>query len=350
MITPIHANLNTYNKQTYNKQIQPNFQGYNRVSITNASSEKAFRKVEFAGRKFFNIFFDFLGKDKYSELYTKFLETDSKSQDYIELLSIISQKLSNQKTVEINLETNRIENIAKSKSPHIFIMNHDNQSKDPKMLAFFNTLLNFKYLESGVAATCPRPRIILNEDILLSMSKLNRAIFEKLGATGIDASIHSADSRANASVFLKLIKQFLNKEINIFIFPEGRNAVKKKAPLSEKFQLGVAELTAKIADRMPEVNITPLGFAYGKKSQPDSIYVGETVVLKKVGAYMEASLGNITSPFAKDNFKQFFGDKISAVLTENSVPVKGKELPKFIGGILCENLRICKEEARSAIK
>lgn len=348
MITPIQTNFNIY-KKPCKKQIQPKFQGYNHITLA-APAEKALRNVEFAGRRIFNLLFDFFKKDKYNELYTKLLATDPKSEDYIKILSEISQKLSNQKPVEINIENNRLDKIANSKTPHIFIMNHDNQSKDPQMLAFFNTLLNLKYLEAGLASSCPRPRIILNEDILLSMNKINRSIFEKLGAIGIDANLHSANTRLNAGVFLKLIKEFIDNEINIFIFPEGKNATKKNAPLNEKFQLGISELTAKIAGKMPEVNITPIGFAYGKKAQSDSIYIGETVVLKKVGKHIEASLGNITSPFAKKNYKNFFGNKSSAILTEKSIPVEGRELPNFIGGILCENLRICREEAISAIK
>ncbi len=348
MITPIQAHFNT-NKYPCKKQIQPSFQGYNHTTLT-ATTEKALRNVEFAGRKIFNIFFDFFKKNKYNDLYTELLTTDPKSENYIKTLSKISQKLSNQKLVEINIENNQLERIANTKTPHIFIMNHDNQSKDPQMLAFFNTLLNLKYIEAGLAKTCPRPKIILNEDILLSMNKNNRSILEKLGAIGIDASIHSANTRQNAGAFLKLIKEFINNEINIFIFPEGKNAIIKRAPLNEKFQLGIAELAAKIANNISEVNITPLGFAYGKKSQPDSIYIGKTIILKKVGKHIETSIGNITSPFAKENYKNFFGNRSSAILTEASIPVEGKKLANYIGGILCENLRICKEEAYSAIK
>ena len=346
MITPINQTTTNY----YNhKPCRVNFQGYNPAQFA-APAERSLRNIEFAGRKIINIFFDFFNKNKHSELYEQFLNADPKSEDYIHILTKISQIFSNQKPVEINIEGERIERIARTKSPHIFIMNHDNQSKDPKMLAFFNTLLNHAYIREGIEKTCPRPRIILNQDILLSMSKLNRAIFEKLGAVGIDASLYGSDSQANARTFFKLIREFLNKEINIFIFPEGKNAIRKNVPLCEKFQLGVAELVARIADRKPEVNITPLGFAYGKKSDADSIYIGETVVLKKLGEHIESSRGNISSPFAKAEYKDFFAGRNSAVLTDKSIPVEGRELPQYIGGILCENLRICKEEAITAIK
>lgn len=345
MITPINQTTNYYNY----KPCKQSFQGYNPIPFA-VPTERVLRNAEFAGRKIINRFFDFFNKNKHSQLYEQLLNTDPKSPEYITILNKISQICSNQKPVEINLESNRLEQIAHSKKPHIFIMNHDNQSKDPKMLAFFNTLLNYVYIRNGVEETCPRPRIILNEDILLSMNKINRVIFEKLGAVGIDASLFGSNSQANARTFFKLIKEFLNNEINIFIFPEGKNAIRKKAPLSEKFQLGVAELVAKIADRMPEVRITPLGFAYGKKADADSIYIGETVVLKKLGEHIESSRGNISSPFAQPKYQDFFAGRDSAVLTDKSIPVEGRDIPKYIGGILCENLRICKEEAIDAIK
>lgn len=346
MITPIQKT--NYNFQTARKPVTPAFQGAPAFYCA-AHAEKAIRSVEFSGRKFVNRFFDFFHKKTNMELYNKLLNTDTKSEEYISLLSQVSRIFSNQKEVEINLESGRLEKIAASNRPQIFIMNHDNQNKDPQMLAFFNTLLNYEYIKNGLAKTCPRPRIILNEDILLSMSEQNRNLFKKLGAVGIDASITGANSRANAATFIKLVKEFIKGETNIFIFPEGKNAIKKKAPLVEKFQLGTAEIVTKIADKMPDVNITPLGFAYGKKSNADSIYIGETLVFKKQGKHMETSVGNIQSPFARQNYKDFYKNKDKAIITNNSIPVEGKELSPYVGGILCENLRICREEALAAI-
>ena len=46
---------------------------------------------------------------------------------------------------------------------------------------------------------------------------------------------------------------------------------------------------------------------------------------------------------------KFFKNRQEATLTENNIPVKGKEQAQYIGGVLCENLRICKEEAKKAI-
>ena len=38
-----------------------------------------------------------------------------------------------------------------------------------------------------------------------------------------------------------------------------------------------------------------------------------------------------------------------ATLTEKGVPVSGKESPSYIAGVLCENLQICKEEAKKSL-
>ena len=347
MITPVITNYNTIQPQV--RPTIPAFQGQT-VCYYMPVAEKTVRSVEFAGRKFVNRIFDFFQKKNNVELYDEILKTNSTSEEYISLLSCVSRIFSNQKEVEINLESHRLEQIAASNRPHIFIMNHDNQNKDPQMLAFFNTLLNYEYLKNGLAKTCPRPRIILNEDILLAMNERNREIFKKLGAIGIDAGIYASDLKANAKTFITLIREFLKGEVNIFIFPEGKYAIKKRAPLAEKFQLGTAEIVTKIVDKVHDVLITPLGFAYGKRSGADSIYIGETVVFKKQGKNIEASIGNITSDFAQENYKKFFNNREKTILTCNSIPVEGKELSQYVGGVLCENLRICREEAISAIK
>ena len=299
-------------------------------------------------RKLINKVNDFFSKKQNNEIYNELIKVDTKSPEYITSLSKVSRLLSTRNEIEINLESGRIQNIVRTGKPHIFIMNHDNQAKDPKMLAFFNTLLNEEYIKTGQAKTCPRPRIILNEDILLSMNKQNRQIFEKLGAVPIDASIYSADKKSNSKQFFKLMREFLKGEVNIFIFPEGKKSAYKNIPLQEKFQQGVAEMVTKLADKLPEVNVTPIGFAYNKKlnSAGDSLYIGKTIKFKKDGDSLIATSGNVSSNFARQNYKDYFSGVDEMPIMEKSVTVKGKELPEYVAGILCENLRICKEEAK----
>ena len=346
MITPIQYNTNIYQRK-YNTQPQ-NFKGGCNFS-TAGKIEKATRNIEFVGRKIANKILGFFNKNKNTELYNEFLSADTKSPEYIDILRNISRTFLGKKNLEVNFENNRITNLAKSERPHIFIMNHDSQTKDPQMLAAFNTLLNDEYMALGLAKTCPRPRIILNEDILLAMNERNRKIFEKMGSVCVDASIHDANTKENSKKFFTLMREFMRGEVNIFIFPEGKNSVNKSKPLSEKFQLGVADMVAKLTGHVPEVNVAPIGFAYGKKSQVDSIHIGETIRFKKDGESIVSSIGNITSEFASEGYKNFFKNRAEAILTEQGVPVKGKEQAEYVGGVLCENLRICKEEAKKAI-
>ena len=343
-ITPYY----TYNQQIY-KQNQPAFKSS--PLMPGVSVEKSVRSVEFTGRKIVNRICDFFLKKHDSPIYNELMAAKVEMPEYIKAISKVSRLFSTKKEIEINLESNRIQQIAASGKPHIFIMNHDNQGKDPRMLAFFNTLLNEEYLRTGQASTCPRPKIILNRDILLSMNKDKRKVFEKLGAIPVDASIYSTDKKGNAKQLITLMKGFIKGKSNIFIFPEGKNAAFKYASLQEKFQLGVAEMVAKLTDKLPEVSVTPIGFAYNKglKSPGDSIYIGETIVFKKCADGVTASSGNISSSFARKSYKKFYENQENALITCHSVPVKGKEISEYIGGILCENLRICTEEAKAAL-
>ena len=345
----ITTTYNKYNQPIYNIQNHQEFKGT--PLIPGPAIEKSARSVEFFGRKIVNKICDFFAPKQNNEIYNNLMTVKPESPEYIKAISLVSRLFSSKKEIEINLESNRIQKIAQSGKPHIFIMNHDNQSKDPRMLAFFNTLLNEEYLRTGQAQTCPRPKIILNRDILLSMNKNKRQIFEKIGAIPVDASIYSTDKKGNAKQLIKLIKGFINGDSNIFIFPEGKNAAFKYAPLKEKFQLGVAEIVTKLTDRLPEVNVTPIGFAYNKgyKTAGDSIYIGETVTFKKDANGTYASIGNVLSPHARNHYKKFFGNQNNTLITKNSIPVKGKEISEYIGGILCENLRICTEEAKAAL-
>lgn len=346
MLAPVQINYN----QHYYKQ-QPKFRG--QIPVKSAVyAEKTVRSVEFAGRSIVDKISSLFTRKKTNALYEEVSKIDTKSPDYITTISKLSRRFGTKRDIELNIESGRVEKIAASGKPHIFIMNHDNQSQDPEMLMFFNTLLNDEYIRTGQAATCPRPKIVLNEDILRSKNKKQQEIFLKIGAVPIDASIHGADRKTNTKQFISLIRGFIKGEANIFIFPEGKNSIFKNAPLESKFQLGVGEIIAKIADKVPEVNVTPLGFAYNKgklKSAGDSIHIGKTVVFKKNGENMLVSNGNISSGFAQKDYKEFFGSDDITTITDKSVPVKGRELPAYISGVLCENLRICKEEAKAAL-
>lgn len=314
-----------------------------------AAGEKGMRKVEFFFRRMLNKINDGFESKEMQNVYKEFLAVDEKSEGFIDKLILAGRKFGCKKEVEINIESGLIEKIAKDGKSHIFIMNHDSQSADPEMLAIFNTLLCQEYKRLGLAKDCPRPKIILNEDILLSMNPEKRKVFEKIGAVGIDADLYSNDNAKNARSLLPLLRGFMKDKVNIFIFPEGKLAG-SKVPLKQKFQHGVAEMINKLAGKKDEVNVVPLGFAYNKGSKKNlaSIYIGEPVVFRKTCEGLTSSAGNIKSDFASEHYKNFFlKDNLNdKVITDKGIPVKEKELPAYISGILCENLEICKKEAR----
>lgn len=316
------------------------------------SGEKGVRKVEFFFRRMFNKINDGFESKEMQNIYKEFLAVDEKSEIFIDKLIIAGRKFGCKKEVEINIESGLIEKIAKSGKSHIFIMNHDRQAADPEMLAIFNTLLCQEYKRLGLATNCPRPKIILNEDILLSMNSEKRKVFEKVGAVGIDADLYSNDNARNARALLPLLRGFMKDKVNIFIFPEGKLAG-RKVPLKQKFQQGAAEMINKLAGKKGEVNVVPLGFAYnnGSKKNLASIHIGKPVVFRMTEHGLTSSKGNVDSEFASKHYKKFFltDDSNGKVITDNGIPVEGKDLPAYISGILCENLDICKKEAQKLL-
>ncbi len=345
-------NLNTYHplRRNYlNKSSKVSFTPVFTGNRAIAVGEKSVRKVEFFFRRILNKINDGFESKEMRNIYKEFLAVDEKSETFVDKLILAGRKFGCKKEVEINIESGLIEKFAKSGKSYIFIMNHDRQSADPEMLAIFNTLLCQEYKKLGIAKDCPRPKIILNEDILLSMNSEKRRVFEKIGAVGVDADLYSNDNAKNARALLPILRGFLKDKVNIFIFPEGKLAG-RKVPLKQKFQHGVAEMINKLADKKDEINVVPLGFAYNSSSKKNlaSIHIGEPVVFRKTELGLTSSKGNVESDFASIHYKNFFltGGLNDKVITDGGVPVEEKELPAYISGILCENLDICKKEAK----
>ena len=359
LITPVlikkQQNNYPYKACTHDKPCNIVFTGKMPPLKSKGLVEKGFRGVEYAGRKLLNKISGALNKKQTELMFKELADVDETSETYIAKLVKAGRFFGKNKEVEINLESNRLFDLANSKEPCIFIMNHDNQKHDPEMLAIFSALLNSEYIKAGKAASCPRPKIILNEDILLTMDEKMRKIFEKLGAVGIDASLYSADGSKNGRKLLPTMKDFVNDKAHIYIFPEGKNAGFKKMRLQDKFQTGVAEMVHKLAQKKEQVKVVPLAFAYNDKSKTllSSIHIGEPVFFKKNGNNVLATSGNVMkSDFASKNYIDFFkkqSDEEFTTLTEKGIPVSGKELPSYIAGVLCENLQICKEEAKKVL-
>lgn len=344
----IHTNKNT----TYQATSRVAFYGAKNSDTFYKSAtiaEKGYRNIEFIGRKLINKIASLFNGKFFKELNETLSKIKNESCDYIRIQANAGRLLAKDLEIEINLESQRLENIAKDNSARIFIMNHDSQRKDPKMLTFFNTLLNDAYLVLGKGESCPRTKIILNEDILLSLNETQREVYEKMGAVGIDASIFGANGKKNAKALVPLIRDFLQDKVNIFIFPEGKLAVFSNKKLIDKFQTGVADIVYTLLSRKESVKVTPLGFAYNKKnSKLSSLHIGEDIIFKKQGEHVSASKGNITNN-SGSVLIDFFGNNTEKLIAEKDIPVKGKANVSYIAGILCENLNICISEARKAL-
>lgn len=318
-----------------------------------ATGEKGFRKVEFIFRCLLNKITDKIDNNSYIEIYEELQKIKPDSEEFINILLKMANKYSKKMEVEINLEDRNIEKIVASNKPQIFIMNHDKQFRDPNMLATFGKILYNAYKNNGAGATCPRPKIILNEDILNSMNSQKAEILKKLGAIGIDANVLSTDKGKNARAMLPVLRDFIRGKANIFIFPEGRLAGRKPT-LKQRFQSGVSEMVNKLVEKVDEVNVTPIAFGYHKffKKNLTSMFVGKPIIFKQNGEFVTTTKGNIDSEFATKSYKEFFKNTKQGedkIITDSGIPVKKEDTTDYISGILCENLEICKNEAKKIL-
>lgn len=347
LVNNIQTSNNSYYRPQYRRP-EVTFAGYN----INASSEKSMHGIEYSLRIVGNKLADLFSSKK-SKFITKCISLVKPEQNkkYLDILEEISNYYSSTKQIGINLEDKVLEKVVNKDKPVIFIMTHSNQSEDPSMLAVLNTLLTKAYKQAGKENSFPLPKIILNQDILTTMNPTKRKAFEAFGAVGIDANIFNADKATNARAFLPLIKDFIKGKCNIFIFPEGKLAVKKYLPLHERFQSGVAEIINKVLGIKKEVDVVPVGFAYGKDK--DKIYtgmhIGKPVTFKRIGEDTTITAGEIQgSEFADKTAVDFFEkhkDKQDVVLTSNGIPIKPNNVSDCIKELLSENLLVCSKKA-----
>ena len=331
----------------------PSFKGGNIY----ASSERGLQKIEYAFRILANRLADFF-ESKKTKMITKNIAqiTPESSEKYLAQLEEVSRYFSTGKTIDVNTEDKILEEIAQKKDSVIFIMNHSNQTQDPSMLAVLNTLLTQAYRNAGKINNFPLPKIILNQDILKTMNPTKRRAFENFGAVGIDANIYSGDKSVNARAFLPLMRDFVRNKSNIFIFPEGKLAIRKDLDFNSRFQIGIAELINKVLGIKKNVTVVPVGFAYGKGDNKalTGMHIGEPIVFSRNGENTTTTCGNILkSEFGMTEYKKFFRKhkyNAEVVITDAGIPVKQEEVTEYIKSLLSENLEICSKEAEKRIK
>ena len=318
------------------------------------NNKKSFNRLEYVLRVLGNRISD-LFQSKTTKMITLGIASLTPKQDrvYLEQLAEIGRLYASQKIIDINVEDKILEQIAQKGDSTIFMLTHSNQAEDPQMLAVLNTLLSEAYKDVG-AETFPLPKIILNEDILKTMNPTKRKAFENFGAIGIDASLTGADKDVNVKAFLPLVRDFVKNKCNIFIFPEGKLAVRKDLDLHGRFQTGVASLINKILGVKKEVNVVPVGFAYGKGAQKglNAINIGTPIVVKRLENSTTITKGDIEkkSSSVLYNFFDKHKDVEDIVITSEGKPVPQNEVIGYLKTILCENLEINAEIAEKKIE
>ena len=345
--------MNLYtNNIYYIPKYTPTFNGSN----PKAKSEAGVGKFEYALRVVGNKTRDIFEPKQTKEITRNISQiTPHSSELYLQQLNEISRLYSTSKTIDVNIEDGVLEDVAKSDKATIFIMSHSNQKEDPSMLAVLNALLTQAYKDAGKGDSFPLPKIILNQDILTSMNPIRRKAFEAFGAVGIDATVNGGDKGVNTQAFLPVIRDFIQDKCNIFIFPEGKLAIRKDMDLESRFQPGIAELINKVLKIKKEVNVVPVGFAYGQKELKDltGMHIGTPVTFKRADGITTVTKGSIlSSEYAFDGFKNFFEkhqDESDIVITKGGKPVDIKEVTGYIKSILSENLNICSKEAEAKI-
>lgn len=328
------------------------------------ASAQVSRGFEYSLRTIVNKISDFL-QPKAGKRITESIAQNVKPDQtklYLDQLGEIGRLYSTDKVIDVNIEDMILEKLAKKGESIIFVMNHSNQTEDPQMLAVLNTLLSDAYKQIG-KEEFPLPKIILNEDILKTMNPTKRKAFENFGAVGVDASIIGGDKGANARAFFPIVKDFIKNKCNIFIFPEGRLAVREDLDLFNRFQGGVASLINKIAAMKKDVTVVPVGFSYGGKTKGlngeilgekglNGMNIGTPIQIKRVGDATTITSGDILKNEDSILFDFFNKHKkeVDVAITSEGTSVKQDEIADYLKTILCENLEINSNLAKKKLE
>lgn len=358
MLITNYYNIKYPTANKYNKSCTKDCKNTNSINFTaniNSISEKKIQKCEYALRFIVNRIIDLFESKKIKKITKNISEiVPEANEKYLEKLEEISTFFSTSKDIDVNIEDKILEKIAKNDQSVIFIMNHSNQKKDPTMLAVLNLLLSRAYKENRKTQNFPLPKIVLNQDILKTMNQTKRKAFEAFGAVGIDANIYTADKKVNAKVFLPLIKDFVQNKSNIFIFPEGKLAIRTDLDFNKRFQPGIAELINKVLGIKKEVTVVPVGFSYGKgkNKKLTGMHIGEPL------KFMQKDNLTIIAPDSRseytfDGFKSFLNkdeNGINITIIKNATSGKTYEVTDYIKNLLAEKLDNCSKEACKQIQ
>ena len=270
--------------------------------------------------------------------------------------------------MEINLESGRLDEIAKSDENTIFVLNHGLSPYDVCMGSGFIAELYKKYQEFGKAETCPQPRLLVQKHAVNYFPKELTELFTKVGTVPVDGNIYSTEDsrRENGELMRPVNKDFVANKVNLLIFPAGRRQdYKGQLTHEEQFQCGIARIILKsLIERrekdLPNQRIKVVSLGMAHENDESSMNIGKPIYFKLEGDKLLVSKGNISSkdPEAKNN--SFF-KKLADKQDNEFMPVcyRGEELTlsstdrktieRVIAGILFTDLKISAREASEKI-
>jgi len=291
-----------------------------------------------------------LRKNKKS--YEEFMKLNENSPEFMQALLKKSNQMAGFGTTEINIESGCIKELANSDESCIFIANHDKHRKYASMLGLFNSILTKEYINAGRAKTCPRPKIVVADLLTKSMNKNFRQIMAKIGIVDVDAKLIDPNKAHNTKKIIPIVKGIAKNRVNLFIVPEGRMFGLGNLAPEYKFQTGIGDIVSCTANLKKRVKIVPIGLYSTKESK--SIHIGKPIYFRQENGTLTVSEGNIDSKFTSNDYINFFKNNKSnaegyTTITDKGFPVDKKNLPEYISGLLCENIKICEQEAQKGL-
>ncbi len=177
----------------------------------------------------------------------------------------------------------RLDKITDDCYPTIFVFNHDNikNGMDECLLNLFTLELYQSYLDKGKGDSCPKPRILLNDMILDTMTDLQRGVLEQGGVLALSTSPDS--SREKAMKNGRAMSTLMRENSNIFVFPESSFALLPEIEFKNRMQPGTAKLISTMLTKPRNldqgVRLIPVGFAFSDANQQRKAHIelGESV-------------------------------------------------------------------------
>lgn len=247
------------------------------------------------------------------------------SKEYIEELAKIGNSVKG-KFVRINSEDKPLDCIAESKTSTIFVLNHPDYNKDKICYAIINSLISKLYVSKNRQTNCPRSQLLSSRNLMKILGeKLSKICKNFLGIVSIDADPKKGNSIINVSPMLKLLKDFIDNKVNIFIFPEGNNSLVKDTTLEERIQPGIAGIIKAALEGKDSVRIIPIGLSYtGEKNSFGNIFIGTPIFFKKIKRGILYTQGTEKKKIIR---------------------IDRKNLSQNILNEICENLKYCMQKS-----